>query len=56
MSDDNYLTEQFDTFIENISEHSAEDKLFLTAGLVELLRRTKTQKTGLAIGCRTIWT
>jgi len=49
MSDDNYLTEQFDTFIENISDRADQEKLFFTAGIVELLRHTKAQKTVLAL-------
>ena len=41
---DNPLTEPFDRFIENISDHNADDKLLFTAGIVELLRHAKSSK------------
>jgi len=46
---DNHLTEPFNSFLENISGHPPADKLFLTAGLVELLRHSKSCNTGFAI-------
>lgn len=48
MSEENPIATSFDSFIENLSGQTSE-KLFLTAGIVELLRHSKSAKTGLAL-------
>lgn len=49
MSDDNHIATSFDSFIENLDGHETSDKLFLTAGIVELLRHSKSTNTGFAL-------
>ena len=49
MNDKNHLTGPFDSFLDNISGCAASEKLFFTAGIVELLRHAKSNKVGLAI-------
>ena len=49
MSDDNHIATSFDSFIENLADYETADKLFFSAGIVELLRHAKSANTGLAI-------
>jgi hypothetical protein len=49
MSDDNHIAIAFDSFIDNLAGHETPDKLFLTAGIVELLRHSKSANTGFAL-------
>lgn len=49
MSNENHIATSFDSFLENLPEQDASSKLFFTAGIVELLRHSKSAKTGLAI-------
>lgn len=49
MNDENHIATSFDSFLENLSEQDSATKLFFTAGIVELLRHSKSAKTGLAI-------
>jgi hypothetical protein len=44
------VSDSFTTFLETINkEHTTQERLFLTAGLAEILRRTKTRDTVLAM-------
>lgn len=49
MNDENHLTGPFDSFLDNISDCTSSEKLFFTAGIVELLRHAKSNKVGLAM-------
>lgn len=49
MSDDNHIATSFDSFLNNLPEQNPDSKLFFTAGIVELLRHSKSANTGLAI-------
>lgn len=49
MSDNNHIATSFDSFIDNLAGHETSDKLFLTAGIVELLRHSKSVSTGFAL-------
>lgn len=48
MNDEN-LTTHFETFLNDISDQSAQDRLFYSSALLELLRHTKKHSTSLAI-------
>lgn len=49
MSNEHPITTSFDTFLDNLTGHDTPDKLFFTAGIVELLRHAKSANTGFAL-------
>jgi hypothetical protein len=49
MNDEHPIATAFDSFIDNLAGHETPDKLFFTAGIVELLRHSKSSKTGFAL-------